>query len=155
MTAPAEDLDPLALESQVCFALSAAARALVAIYRPVLEPLRLTHPQYLVMLALWEHGEMSGTELAGLVHLDPGTLSPLVTRLETLGYARRERSTGDARVVTISLTDTGRALRDQARSIPAQVVERTGMSVEQLTQVRLAAASVVAAGQRAGVLPPG
>ena len=139
----------------MCFALSAAARALVAIYRPILEPLRLTHPQYLVMLALWEHGEMSGTALAGLVHLDPGTLSPLVARLETLGYVRKARSADDARVMTISLTEAGRALRERARSIPAQVVERTGMSVEELTQVRLAAAGVVEAGRRAGVLPLG
>ena len=139
----------------MCFALSAAARALVAIYRPILEPLRLTHPQYLVMLALWGHGDLSGTALAGLVHLDPGTLSPLVTRLEALGYVRRARSADDGRVLTISLTDAGRELRESARSIPAQVVARTGMSIEELTRVRLAAESVVAAGQRAGVLPLG
>lgn len=145
-------LDPLALESQVCFALSAAARTLVAIYRPILEPLRLTHPQYLVMLALWEHGELSGSALAGLVHLDPGTLSPLVTRLEAVGYVRKARAGHDARVVTISLTPEGQALRAAAEQIPAQVVERTGVSVEDLAQVRLAAASVVAAGQRAGVI---
>lgn len=146
------DLDPLALEAQVCFALSAAARALVAVYRPILEPLRLTHPQYLVMLALWERGPLSGAELAGVVHLDPGTLSPLVARLAALGYVRKSRSADDARVVSISLTTAGRALREQAKDVPAQVVERTGMSVDELTQVRVAADRVVAAGRRAGVL---
>ncbi|MEP7763855.1 MarR family transcriptional regulator [Sanguibacter sp. 25GB23B1] len=149
---PEAVLDPLSLETQVCFALSAAARALVAIYRPILEPLRLTHPQYLVMLALWESGPLSGAELAGLVHLDPGTLSPLVARLEALGYVRKSRSVDDARVMSISLTTAGRALREQAKDVPAQVVERTGMSVDELTQVRLAADRVVAAGRQAGVL---
>jgi DNA-binding MarR family transcriptional regulator len=144
--------DPLALETQVCFALSAAARALVAVYRPILEPLRLTHPQYLVMLALWQSGPLSGAELAGLVHLDPGTLSPLVARLEALGYVRKSRSADDARVVRISLTTAGRALRERAKDVPAQVVERTGMSIDELTQVRLAADRVVAAGRRVGVV---
>ena len=86
---PAEDM--LALERQVCFALSVAARNVVAVYRPVLEPLGLTHPQYLVMLALWQHGPLSVKDLSGLLQLDPGTLSPLLKRLEAAGLLRRER----------------------------------------------------------------
>ena len=81
----------LALERQVCFALSVAARNVVAVYRPVLEPLGLTHPQYLVMLALWQHGSLSVKDLSGLLQLDPGTLSPLLKRLEAAGLLRRER----------------------------------------------------------------
>lgn len=144
--------NPLALESQVCFALSAAARAMVAIYRPILEPLNLTHPQYLVMLALWEHGDLSLSEISAMVHLDPATVTPLVRRLEALGYVAKARSDRDARVVTISLTATGRSLRAVAEGIPAQVVARTGMSVAELTEIRLAVTKVVDAGQRAGVL---
>lgn len=144
--------DPLALESQVCFALSAAARAMVAIYRPLLEPLRLTHPQYLVMLALWQHGDLSLTELAAMVHLDPATVTPLVRRLETLGYVRKARSDRDARVVTISLTEVGQSLRAVAEGIPAQVVARTGMSIAELTEVRETVSTVIEAGRRAGVL---
>ena len=74
--------DPLALEQQVCFALSVAARNVVAVYRPWLEPMGLTHPQYLVMLALWQYGPLSVKRLSGLLQLDPGTLSPLIKRLE-------------------------------------------------------------------------
>ncbi|WP_369405221.1 MarR family winged helix-turn-helix transcriptional regulator [Sanguibacter suarezii] len=148
----AGELDPLALESQVCFALSAAARAMVAIYRPLLEPLRLTHPQYLVMLALWQHGDLSLTEIAAMVHLDPATVTPLVRRLETLGYVHKTRSDRDARVVTISLTEVGQALRSVAEGIPAQVVARTGMSAAELTDVRHTVSTVIDAGRRAGVL---
>ena len=85
------DGDPLALEEQVCFALSVAARSVVAVYRPLLEPMGLTHPQYLVMLALWQHAPLSVSELSRLLQLDPGTLSPLLKRLEAAGYLRRER----------------------------------------------------------------
>ena len=144
--------DPLDLESQVCFALSAAARAMVAIYRPLLEPLRLTHPQYLVMLALWQHGDLSLTEIAALVHLDPATVTPLVRRLEALGYVHKARSDRDARVVTISLTDAGRQIRAVAEDIPSQVVERTGMSIAELTEVREAVTKIVEAGHRVGAL---
>src|ERR1700710_3345454 len=77
--------DPLELERQVCFALSIASRSVLAVYRPLLEPLGLTHPQYLVMLALWGRSPLSVKELAGLLALDPGTLSPLLKRLEAVG----------------------------------------------------------------------
>ena len=125
---------------------------MVAIYRPLLEPLRLTHPQYLVMLALWQHGDLSLTEVASLVHLDPATVTPLVRRLETLGYVHKTRSERDARVVTISLTDVGQSLRTVAEGIPAQVVARTGMSAAELAEVRTAVSKVVAAGHRTGAL---
>src|SRR4051812_50185528 len=139
----------LALERQVCFALSVAARNVVAVYRPVLEPLGLTHPQYLVMLALWQYGTLSVKELSGLLQLDPGTLSPLLKRLETAGLLRRERDTKDQRNLALALTDKGRALREQAEKIPAGIVERLGMPLEELISLQGALTRVIAASQSA------
>jgi MarR family transcriptional regulator, organic hydroperoxide resistance regulator len=139
----------LALERQVCFALSVAARNVVAVYRPVLEPLGLTHPQYLVMLALWQHGSLSVKELSGLLQLDPGTLSPLLKRLETAGLLRRERDPKDQRNLALALTDRGRALREEAEKIPAGIVERLGMPLEELMSLHGALTRVIAASQHA------
>jgi MarR family transcriptional regulator, organic hydroperoxide resistance regulator len=141
--------DLLALERQVCFALSVAARNVVAVYRPVLEPLGLTHPQYLVMLALWQHGALSVKRLSGLLQLDPGTLSPLLKRLEAAGLLRRERDPQDQRNLALALTDEGRALRAEAERIPAGIVERLGMPVEELMALHGALTEVIAASQRA------
>jgi MarR family transcriptional regulator, organic hydroperoxide resistance regulator len=146
-TSAAEDM--LALERQVCFALSVAARTVVAVYRPVLEPLGLTHPQYLVMLALWQHGPLSVKELSRLLQLDPGTLSPLLKRLESSGLLRRERDAKDQRNLALALTDNGAALRAQAEKIPAGIVERLGMPVEELMDLQGALTRVIAASQRA------
>ncbi len=151
-----EGYDPLALESQVCFALSAGARAMVAMYKPLLEPLRLTHPQYLVMLALWQDaaaGERTtATSLADRLHLDPGTLSPLVRRLETTGFLTRSRNAHDGRVVDVTLTRAGRELRDQAEHIPPAITAATGLTLDELVEVHAAASKVVAAALRAGVI---
>jgi DNA-binding MarR family transcriptional regulator len=144
-----EPADVLALERQVCFALSVAARNVVAVYRPVLEPLGLTHPQYLVMLALWQHGTVSVKELSGLLQLDPGTLSPLLKRLEAAGLLRRERDSKDQRNLALALTDRGRALRAEAETIPAGIVERLGMPVVELLALQQALTRVVASSQRA------
>ena len=141
--------DVLALDRQVCFALSVAARNVVAVYRPVLEPLGLTHPQYLVMLALWQHGTLSVKALSGLLQLDPGTLSPLLKRLEAAGLLRRERDPRDQRNLALALTDEGRALREQAEKIPAGIVERLGMPVERLMELHAALTQVIAASQHA------
>jgi MarR family transcriptional regulator, organic hydroperoxide resistance regulator len=146
---PLTSEDMLALERQVCFALSVAARNVVAVYRPVLEPLGLTHPQYLVMLALWQHGPLSVKELSGLLQLDPGTLSPLLKRLESAGLLRRERDPRDQRNLALSLTEKGRALRAQAERIPAGIVERLGMPVEELMSLQEALTRVISASQRA------
>jgi DNA-binding MarR family transcriptional regulator len=144
-----EPADVLALERQVCFALSVAARNVVAVYRPVLEPLGLTHPQYLVMLALWQHGTVSVKELSGLLQLDPGTLSPLLKRLEAAGLLRRERDSKDQRNLALALTDRGQALRAEAETIPAGIVERLGMPVVELLALQQALTRVVASSQRA------
>jgi MarR family transcriptional regulator, organic hydroperoxide resistance regulator len=146
---PLESGDVLTLDRQVCFALSVAARNVVAVYRPVLEPLGLTHPQYLVMLALWQHGTLSVKELSGLLQLDPGTLSPLLKRLEAAGLLRRERDPRDQRNLALALTEKGTALREQAERIPAGIVERLGMPVEQLMSLHEALTQVIAASQQA------
>jgi DNA-binding MarR family transcriptional regulator len=135
-TADTETENLLALENQVCFALAVASRSVLALYRPLLEPLGLTHPQYLVMLALWEHSPRSVKEIGSALQLDPATLSPLLKRLETAGYIRRERSTVDERVLDITLTDAGRRLREQAESIPPEIVSNLGMSVDELVRLR-------------------
>ncbi|MFC7533471.1 MarR family winged helix-turn-helix transcriptional regulator [Actinoplanes sp. GCM10030250] len=144
MSDPA-DSDPLALEQQVCFALSVAARSVVAIYRPLLEPMGLTHPQYLVMLALWQHAPLSVRRLSELLQLDPGTLSPLLKRLESIGYLHRQRDPADERSLAITLTERGRELRTDAERIPPAVVERLGMPIEELRAVHQALTRVIAA----------
>lgn len=126
----------LKLENQLCFALVTAARNVVAIYRPILEPLGLTHPQYLVMLALWEHAPRALGELAEELAMEPATLSPLVKRLEGQGLVTRTRSTADERVLELGLTAEGAALRERALDVPLQVMAATGMSVQQIAAVR-------------------
>ncbi|MCW2583186.1 MAG: transcriptional regulator, MarR family [Klenkia sp.] len=146
--ASATSADPLALDQQVCFALSVAARTVVAVYRPVLEPLGLTHPQYLVMLALWQHGTLASKDLSRLLQLDPGTLSPLLKRLESAGLLRRDRDPRDQRNLALSLTERGRALRARAESIPAGIVERLGLSGEELTALHAHLTVAISAAQR-------
>lgn len=142
------DEDLLKLESQLCFAIVTAARNVVSIYRPVLEPLGLTHPQYLVMLALWEQAPRSLSELADELAMEPATLSPLVKRLEAQGRVVRARRADDERVLDIGLTDTGRALRAQAVAVPAQIMARVGMDLGQIEAVRDGLAPF--AGRRSG-----
>ena len=139
------DEDPLALEEQVCFALSVAARGVVAVYRPLLEPMGLTHPQYLVMLALWQHAPLSVRELSDLLQLDPGTLSPLLKRLEAVGYVHRRRDPADERSLAVTLTAAGLALRAEAEKIPPAIVERLGMPIGELRDLHAALTRVIAA----------
>ena len=124
-----EELDPLALEQQVCFALAVASRGVIGVYRPILDRLRLTHPQYLVMLALWQHAPLKVTDLAQLLQLEPATLSPLLKRLEAVGYVVRERDRSDERALSITLTHEGRDLREQALAIPGTVMERLDLTL--------------------------
>jgi DNA-binding MarR family transcriptional regulator len=140
-----DQTDPLTLERQVCFALSVASRSVVALYRPLLEPMGLTHPQYLVMLALWGREPLSVKDLSGLLGLDPGTLSPLLKRLEAAGYLRRDRNPRDERNLAVALTPTGRALRAQAERIPPAIVARLGIPVAELERLHAALTAVIAA----------
>ncbi|WP_121255585.1 MarR family winged helix-turn-helix transcriptional regulator [Nocardioides ferulae] len=141
--------NPLALEQQVCFALAVASRAVIAVYRPLLEPLGLTHPQYLVMLALWQSEPRSVTELSRLLDLDAGTLSRLLKRLEAAGLVRRERDRHDERSLAVVLTDEGRALRAQAEEIPVAVVDRLGVDVDELLELHARLTRVIAAAKSA------
>ena len=129
-------VNPLALEYQVCFALAAASRSVIALYRPVLEPLGLTHPQYLVMLALWESSPRTVTELGTELLLEPATLSPLLKRLERDGLITRARSTRDERALAVTLTPDGVALRERALDVPAQIVEKLGLPLSDLEHAR-------------------
>jgi DNA-binding MarR family transcriptional regulator len=128
--------DLLRLENQLCFALVTAARNVVAIYRPILAPLGLTHPQYLVMLALWESAPRSLNDLAAELALEPATASPLVKRLEADGLIMRQRSTDDERRLDITLTEAGRALRQRAVDVPRQVMAAVGMDVDEIAALR-------------------
>ncbi|MFD3701882.1 MarR family winged helix-turn-helix transcriptional regulator [Nocardia sp. NPDC058658] len=141
--------DPLRLDRQVCFALAVANRSVLAVYRPLLEPLGLTHPQYLVMLALWGETPMSVKALAEAIQLDSATLSPLLKRLESAGLLTRRRDPHDERTLHIDLTEAGRDLREQAERIPPAVVARLGVSLADLEQLRDALGRVNAAARRA------
>ena len=143
---PRDDL--LKLENQLCFALVTAARNVVSIYRPVLEPLGLTHPQYLVMLALWEQAPRSLGELADELAMEPATLSPIVKRLQAQGLIARARRADDERVLEISLTPDGAALRERALAVPEQIMARVGMDATQIAALRDALTPF--AGRRSG-----
>jgi DNA-binding MarR family transcriptional regulator len=118
----------LSLDRHLCFALYSASRAMTAAYRPVLTEMNLTYPQYLVLLVLWEQGRLTVGRLGERLHLDSGTLSPLLKRLEANGFVRRERSTTDERLVDVTLTDAGRKLERRAKCIPEQLFTATGMT---------------------------
>ncbi|MEV6218004.1 MarR family winged helix-turn-helix transcriptional regulator [Nocardia sp. NPDC058379] len=141
--------DPLRLDRQVCFALAVANRSVLAVYRPLLEPLGLTHPQYLVMLALWGEAPMSVKAVAEAIQLDSATLSPLLKRLESAGLITRRRDPHDERTLHIDLTAAGRDLRRQAEEIPPAVVERLGVSLADLEELRDVLGRVNAAARRA------
>lgn len=140
--------DLLALDRQVCFALAVASRNVIGLYRPLLEPLGLTHPQYLVMLALWEESPLRVSEIADRLSLEPATLSPLLKRLEAGGVVRRDRDPRDERAVSVSLTPAGRRLRADAERIPPAVLDRLGMDVVELEEIRDRLTSLIDATRR-------
>lgn len=157
-TAP--EIDPLALEQQVCFALSVTNRAVLAVYRPLLEPLGLTHPQYLVMLTLWDHQKgaearqkpLSVKEIATTLQMDSATLSPMLKRLEALGLITRTRSAVDERSTDVELTDSGTALRRRALKIPPAVVARLGVDMKELRHLHQVLSRINSAALAAGAL---
>jgi DNA-binding MarR family transcriptional regulator len=129
-TTDPEDL--LRLEHQVCFALHSASRAFGGVYREALRDLDLTYPQYLAMLALWEHRELTVKRMGELLRLDSGTLSPLLKRLEAAGLVQRARSTEDERSVIVRPTANGTALRERARAVPLRIAATTGLDPDEL-----------------------
>lgn len=124
------------LDDQLCFALYSASRAVTAAYRPLLAELDLTYPQYLVMLVLWEEGRANVGRLCERLHLDSGTLSPLLKRLESIGYITRERSASDERRVEIVPTPAGKRLRTKAACIPERLMTLSQMSPDELVALR-------------------
>jgi len=155
--AVAADVDPLSLQRQVCFALAVTNRAVLAVYRPLLEPLGLTHPQYLVMLALWDNEKSSSPplsvkQIAALLQMDSATLSPMLKRLQALGVITRLRSATDERTMQVELTTKGRTLRRQALKIPPAVVERLGVGLDDLEQLHDVLTGINAAALAAGIL---
>jgi DNA-binding MarR family transcriptional regulator len=145
MPGTSEEVDLLALDRQVCFALAVASRSVIALYRPLLEPMGLTHPQYLVMLALWEESPLSVKQLSSLLQLDPGTLSPLLKRLESSGLVTRARDPRDERSLAVTLTDAGQSLRTQALTIPPAIINRLDMPLEELEALHKSLTRVIAA----------
>jgi DNA-binding MarR family transcriptional regulator len=131
-----DETNLLRLEDQVCFALAIASRSVIAVYRPILEPYGLTHPQYLVLLALWERSPRSVKGLGAELRLDPATLSPLLKRLEAAGLVTRKRSAVDERLLDVALTEAGAALRSEAETIPPRIIDKLGMSLDELEALR-------------------
>jgi DNA-binding MarR family transcriptional regulator len=153
----AHEVDPLALEQQVCFALAVTNRAVLAVYRPLLETLGLTHPQYLVMLALWDHRKGSSSplsvkQIAAALQLDSATLSPMLKRLQGLGLITRTRSLLDERATDVELTAQGVALREKALAIPPAVVAQLGVDTSELEQLHRVLTRVNTAALAAGAL---
>jgi DNA-binding MarR family transcriptional regulator len=124
------------LDDQLCFALYAASRAMTNAYAPILAELELTYPQYLAMMVLWEQDGQRVSAIGERLHLDSATLTPLLKRLEQTGYLERKRSTEDERVVEVFLTAAGKKLRNKAREVPACMIERAGMSLQELLALR-------------------
>lgn len=130
------DEDFLRLDNQICFSLHAATRAFNGVYRGALKELGLTYPQYLVMLVLWEHGELPVKGIGERLRLDSGTLSPLLKRLEAAGHVERRRSAEDERSVTVRVTDDGAALRERALGVPRSIAAATGLDLEEIVELR-------------------
>ncbi|NJP95130.1 MarR family transcriptional regulator [Nonomuraea sp. FMUSA5-5] len=124
------------LDEQICFSLATASRSVAALYRPLLDRVGLTQPQYMVMLVLWERGHASIKEIAAALQLDHGTLTPLLKRLEAAGHIVRRRRADDERSVDIELTPQGAALRGQARSIPGEINQALPLTEEESATLR-------------------
>ena len=136
MAAGIDDDEALRLHNQLCFAVYSTAHAFNRVYKPLLDRLGLTYPQYLVMLALWERDGVPLKEIGERLFLDSGTLTPLLKRLEQAGQIKRTRSTEDERQVLIGLTAQGHALKDKARSVPLSILDASSCSVAELSDVR-------------------
>jgi DNA-binding MarR family transcriptional regulator len=132
---PSDD-SRLRLDRQLCFAVYSTAHAFNRFYRPLLEALGITYPQYLALMALWEEDGLSVTEIGKRLWLDSGTLTPLLKRLEGLGFVTRRRAEADERQVIVTLTEKGRALEAEAAQFPARILEASNCSAEELDQLR-------------------
>jgi len=131
-----QTVDPLLLGNQICFAVYSTAHAFNRVYKPLLDRLGLTYPQYLVMLVLWERDDVPLKDIGEKLFLDSGTLTPLLKRLEASGLIKRTRSTEDERQVLIALTPHGRALKEQARAVPQAILSNSACSVGELVTMK-------------------
>ncbi|MFG1403467.1 MarR family winged helix-turn-helix transcriptional regulator [Xanthobacter sediminis] len=131
---PAPGLPPL--DNFLCFAIYAAGHAFNRVYKPLLEAIGLTYPQYLVMVALWEQDDQTVGALGGRLSLESSTLTPLLKRLEAMGHVSRARDTKDERVVRVRLTHQGRALKEEAKRIPGCILAATGLDIKHLTRLQ-------------------
>ncbi|MEC5198639.1 DNA-binding MarR family transcriptional regulator [Arthrobacter sp. PL16] len=137
--------DDLLLERQLCFALSVASRSVVGAYRPVLEKLDLTHPQYLVMLVLWERSPRTVRSIGSALAMESATLSPMLKRLEAMGLLTRTRVPGNERALAVDLTAAGRQLRSRALEVPVTMLKRLGLTREQVDTLNEAMHAIIRA----------
>ena len=128
--------DLLKISNQLCFPIYALSKEITNQYRPFLDKLDLTYPQYLVLMVLWEHQKLNVCEIGKILRLDSGTLTPLLKRLEVKQIVKRERSKQDERIVDVSLTEKGIALEDDAVCIPVQLMEKVQLSAEEILQFK-------------------
>ncbi|MEW9679246.1 MarR family winged helix-turn-helix transcriptional regulator [Pseudomonas sp. TE50-2] len=128
--------DALLLDNQVCFALHSTSLLMTKVYKPLLQALGLTYPQYLAMLVLWEQDGLTVGEISQRLLTDPGSLTPLLKRLESEGLLKRSRSREDERVVLVQLTDKGHALQAEAQRVPQCILQASGHSAEQLRKLQ-------------------
>jgi len=136
MNSPLANCEALKLDNQLCFALYSTSLQMTKVYKPLLQQLGLTYPQYIAMLVLWEQDGITVGEISARMLTDPGSLTPLLKRLEGEGLITRKRSASDERVVELRLTDKGRELRQQAESIPACILTASGLSLEELGRLK-------------------
>lgn len=141
-------MDPLKLENQLCFPLYAASKEVIRRYRPFLEPLGLTYTQYIAMMVMWEHKEVTAGRMGELLMLDSGTLTPMLKKMEAAGLVRRHRSTRDERELIVSITEKGMALRNLALAVPAQMASCTSLSLEEAVQLKKLLAKVLGTDRR-------
>ena len=128
-------MDALKLENQLCFPLYVCAKEVVRRYRPLLEPLGLTYTQYIAMMAFWEHKTLSVGRLGELLHLDSGTLTPVLKKMEKSGWIRRERSRTDERQTIVTITSDGEALRERAAEVPQKMMQCAPLDGDEAVQL--------------------
>lgn len=129
-------LDTLHLSNQLCFPFYAISKEITKRYRPLLEPLQLTYPQYLVMLVLWERDQLALKEIGARLHLDSGTLTPLINKLISIGYIEKARNPKDERQLVVQLTVLGKTLQSKAASIPEQLARNLGLTADEYEEVQ-------------------
>lgn len=132
------EFDHMKLENQLCFLLYASSREMTKQYKPLLEKLNVTYPQYLALLLLWEHETLTVKKMGELLYLDSGTLTPMLKRMEQQGLITRKRSEEDERSVLISLTENGQSLKEKAADIPRTILGLSKQSEEDLKQLKSA-----------------